>query len=107
MDHPPTSFHLLDVEIDLDNNGSVDARVVNTTAGNLNGNDITDDSLSNDFLVSAVMTTGGTNWIEGGTLNVLILDLETPHSFTTAFSSIPSPPPRWAWAGAKPPSVTE
>ena len=68
---PQRVFNSLDVEIDLDNNGSVDARVVNTTAGNLNGNDITDDSLSNDFLVSAVMTTGGTNWIEGGTLNVL------------------------------------
>ena len=68
---PQRVFNTLDVEIDLDNNGSVDARVVNSTAGNLNGNDITDDSLSNDFLVSAVMPTGGTNWIEGGTLNAL------------------------------------
>ena len=68
---PQRAFTSLDVEIDLDNNGSVDARVVNTTAGNLNGDDITDDSLSNDFLVSAVMRTSGTNWIEGGTLNVL------------------------------------
>lgn len=68
---PQRVFNSLDVEIDLDNNGSVDARVVNTSAGNLNGNDIADESLSNDFLVSAAMPTGGTNWIEGGTLNVL------------------------------------
>ena len=68
---PQRTFASLDVEIDLDNNGTVDARVVNTTAGNLNADDITDDSLANDFLVSAVRTSGGTNWIEGGTLNVL------------------------------------
>jgi hypothetical protein len=68
---PQRAFTTLDVEIDLDNNGTVDARVVNTTAGNLNGDDITDDSLSNDFLVSAVRTSGGTNWIDSGTLNVL------------------------------------
>jgi hypothetical protein len=68
---PQRVFTSLDIEIDLDNNGSVDARVVNTTTGNLNGDDIGDDSLSNDFLVSAVLMTGGTNWIEGDTLNVL------------------------------------
>ena len=68
---PQRAFSALDVEIDLDNNGTVDARVVNTTAGNLNGDDIDDDSLSNDFLMSAARTLIGTNWVEGGTLNVL------------------------------------
>lgn len=68
---PQRAFASLDVEIDLDNNGTVDARVVNTTAGNLNGDDITDDSLANDFLVSATLVNGRTNWIEGGTLNIL------------------------------------
>ncbi|MFM8879437.1 MAG: S8 family serine peptidase [Verrucomicrobiota bacterium] len=68
---PQRAFTTLDVEIDLDNNGTVDARVVNTTAGNLNGDDIDDDSLSTDFLLSAARTQTGTNWIEGGTLNVL------------------------------------
>ena len=68
---PQRAFTRLDVEIDLDSNGTVDVRVVNTTAGNLNGGDIDDDSLSTDFLLSAARTQTGTNWIEGGTLNVL------------------------------------
>jgi len=76
---PQRAFTQLDVEIDLDNNGTVDARVVNSSAGNLNGDDINDDSLSNDFQVSAIRTSGGTNWIDGGTLNIL-----DPRSHDTA-----------------------
>ncbi|MBM3850154.1 MAG: hypothetical protein FJ396_08190 [Verrucomicrobia bacterium] len=68
---PQRSFVRVDVEIDLDNNGTVDARVVNTSAGNLNGDDITDDSLADDFLVSASRRTLGTNWTGGDVLNLL------------------------------------
>jgi len=68
---PQRSFVRVDVEVDLDNNGTVDARVVNTTAGNLNGDDIADDSLADDFLVSAARRTLGTNWVGGDVLNRL------------------------------------
>lgn len=68
---PQRSFVQVNIEIDLDSNGTVDARVVNTSAGNLNGDDIADPLLADDFLVSAARRTSGTNWVAGDILNRL------------------------------------
>jgi subtilisin family serine protease len=68
---PQPAFYSLGFDIDRDLDGIVDFRVVNSTGGNINGNDLTDDRLANDFLVSAVVPSAGGDPIEGGVLNVL------------------------------------
>jgi hypothetical protein len=57
------------VDVDLD--GNADYRVVNTTGGNINANDLADDRVANDFLVSDVQPLDGGEVVEGSVLNVL------------------------------------
>lgn len=76
---PQRYFGVLDVEVDTNADGVADFLVANSNGGNINGNDLDNDQLATDFLLSAVRRSGGGELVEGGVLNVL-----DPKAFDTA-----------------------